>query len=59
MGGYPEPSWPPGRGPRWRDLTKPPKGSPSTCGTGAMHILALYPNLMPVRLVTLPKPTAE
>lgn len=32
------------RGPRRRDLTKPQKGSPSTCRAGAMHILALQPN---------------
>ena len=36
--------WAPGRGPRRRDLAKPLKGSPSTCGAGALHILALQPN---------------
>src|SRR5450759_2800059 len=41
-----EPSPAPGRGPRRRDLAKPQKGSPSTCGARAMHILALQPNLM-------------
>jgi len=34
------------RGPRRRDLTKPQKGSPSTCGAGAVHILALQPDHM-------------
>jgi hypothetical protein len=34
----------PDSGPRRRDLTKPQKGSPSTCRAGAMHILALQPN---------------
>ncbi len=42
----PQAEWAPSRGPRRRDLTKPQKGSPSTCGAGAMHILALQPNLM-------------
>jgi hypothetical protein len=33
-----------GKAPVLRDLTKPQKGSPSTCGTGAMHILGLPPD---------------
>jgi hypothetical protein len=36
------PAGAPGR----RDLAKPQKGSPSTCGAGAIHILALQSNLM-------------
>jgi hypothetical protein len=36
------PAGAPGR----RDLAKPQKGSPSTCGAGAIHILALPSNPM-------------